>query len=228
MTQAIILAPTPRRLSGRTIVDHVLDRLAEAHIDCIFAISQTPDAHPALRPLPPAPDPAPDLAPDPAPDRAADPAEAIRQALATGDLAPEPFFLIDGNVAWFDGPLPALGRLVSAMHAETAPTDALTLLIRATEIGAHLDRPNLMLDPLGLVRRPPDHAIAPFVAAGLSLLTPAYLTPPGSLDDLRRSAIESGRLRGLVHDGIWFDLATDDDLAEAEATLEDRLAGTRS
>ena len=38
-------------------------------------------------------------------------------------------------------------------------------------------------------------------------------------------AMASGRIRAVVHDGIWFHLSTPADLAEAEQVLEARITG---
>jgi MurNAc alpha-1-phosphate uridylyltransferase len=38
-------------------------------------------------------------------------------------------------------------------------------------------------------------------------------------------AMPSGRLRAVVHDGLWFHLSTPRDLAEAESVLQARLTG---
>jgi MurNAc alpha-1-phosphate uridylyltransferase len=37
-------------------------------------------------------------------------------------------------------------------------------------------------------------------------------------------AIMSGRLRAIVHDGIWFHLSTPPDLARAEADLREHVS----
>jgi MurNAc alpha-1-phosphate uridylyltransferase len=38
-------------------------------------------------------------------------------------------------------------------------------------------------------------------------------------------AIAAGRLRAVVHDGLWFHLSTPSDLADAESVLHARLTG---
>jgi MurNAc alpha-1-phosphate uridylyltransferase len=38
-------------------------------------------------------------------------------------------------------------------------------------------------------------------------------------------ALAAGRLRAMVHDGLWFHLSTPPDLAEAELILEARFTG---
>jgi N-acetyl-alpha-D-muramate 1-phosphate uridylyltransferase len=48
---------------------------------------------------------------------------------------------------------------------------------------------------------------------------------PFSMNLIWDQAIAAGRLRGLVHDGLWFHLATPNDLAEAEYNLHARALG---
>ena len=48
---------------------------------------------------------------------------------------------------------------------------------------------------------------------------------PFSLNLLWDAAIESGRLRALVHDGLWFHLSRPSDLSEAETALHARETG---
>ena len=62
----------------------------------------------------------------------------------------------------------------------------------------------------------------PYVYAGVQLIAPALLagTPEGpfSMNLAWDSAMAAGRLRAVVHDGLWFHLSTPADLAEAEST----------
>jgi MurNAc alpha-1-phosphate uridylyltransferase len=37
--------------------------------------------------------------------------------------------------------------------------------------------------------------------------------------------MEAGRMRAIVHDGVWFHLSTPPDLARAEADLRERVSG---
>ena len=188
----------PPRLGGRTLREHAIDRLAALSITQIL-----------------------DTQPDD------DPAASVRRAVATGDLAADqPFLLIDGDVAWFDGPTPALARLLSAFASDRF--DAILLLARATDQPAVQERVGLVLDPLGIVRRPSELEVAPFVPAGVQILRPNLFDPHDTgVAPVWDRAMAHGRLGGLVHDGVWFHLATAHDAATAEHELEDRLSGAR-
>jgi MurNAc alpha-1-phosphate uridylyltransferase len=71
--------------------------------------------------------------------------------------------------------------------------------------------------------------VAPYVFAGIQLLSPALFgdVEPGrfSMNRLWDRATARGRLRAVVHDGLWFHLSTPDDLAQAERSLHERATG---
>ena len=87
---------------------------------------------------------------------------------------------------------------------------------------------DFLLDPLGRLRRPKEREVAPYVFAGVQVLSPALFAgaAPGrfSLNRLYDRAIAAGRLHALVHDGVWFHLSTPPDLERAEAAMRDGLA----
>lgn len=132
-----------------------------------------------------------------------------------------PFFVINGDAFWLDGPTPTLSRLAAAFDPERM--DALLLLVRTSQVDAEVGRGDFLLDPLGRARRPKEREIAPYLFGGVQILTPALFkdTPDGpfSLNLLYDRAIESGRLYGLVHDGAWFHLSTPRDLDRAETLM---------
>lgn len=132
-----------------------------------------------------------------------------------------PFFVINGDAFWLDGPTPTLSRLAAAFDPERM--DALLLLVRTSQVDAEVGRGDFLLDPLGRARRPKEREIAPYLFGGVQILTPTLFkdTPDGpfSLNLLYDRAIESGRLYGLVHDGAWFHLSTPRDLDRAETLM---------
>ncbi|MCO6419537.1 nucleotidyltransferase family protein [Siccirubricoccus sp. KC 17139] len=136
-------------------------------------------------------------------------------------LGPEPFFVVNGDSVWLDGPTPALARMAAAF--DPAQMDALLLLVRAAQVEGEIGRGDFLMDPLGRLRRPKERELAPYVFAGVQILTPALFAaaPAGafSLNRLYDHGIEAGRLFGLVHDGVWFHLSAPEDLERAEAAL---------
>jgi N-acetyl-alpha-D-muramate 1-phosphate uridylyltransferase len=71
--------------------------------------------------------------------------------------------------------------------------------------------------------------VVPYIYAGLQLIGPGLLTGtpdgPFSMNRAWDTAMAAGRLRAVVHDGLWFHLSTPADLAEAESILQARLTG---
>jgi MurNAc alpha-1-phosphate uridylyltransferase len=136
-------------------------------------------------------------------------------------LGQGPFAVANGDSVWLDGPSPALERLAAAF--DPAQMDALLLLVRSAQVEGDIGRGDFLLDPLGRARRPKERELAPYVFAGVQVLSPALFrdAPKGrfSLNRLYDRAIGSGRLFGLVHDGVWFHLSTPPDLAQAESAL---------
>jgi MurNAc alpha-1-phosphate uridylyltransferase len=143
--------------------------------------------------------------------------------LALPQLGPGPFAVVNGDSVWLDGPTPALARLAAAFDPDRM--DGLLLLVRSAQVTAEVGRGDFLLDPLGAVRRPKERELAPYVFAGVQILTPAMFddTPedtPFSLNRIYDRAIARGRLYALVHDGVWFHLSTPADLAQAEAAMQ--------
>ena len=207
-------------LGGRSLLDRALDRLAEAGVERVVVNAHWQaarvDAH--LRARTGGPETV--LL---AEDRLLDTGGTLARAVAHGlgsDGAP--FFVVNGDSAWFDGPAPVLARLARAFSPEL---DVVLMLVRATAIPTEINRGDFMLDPFGRPRRPAPSEIAPFVYGGVQLVSPRFCdeggAAPFSINPLWDRAIAAGRAAALVHDGLWFHLSTPRDLAEAEQALED-------
>jgi MurNAc alpha-1-phosphate uridylyltransferase len=151
---------------------------------------------------------------------------AVSRALSLGLLGDGPFYIVNGDSFWLDGPRPALMRLAQAFDAAT--TDGVLLLQRSFQVHADVGLGDFALDPWGVPRRPEEHEQVPYIFAGLQIAAPTLFadSPDGafSMNLLWNRAIEAGRLRALVHDGMWFHLSTPADLAQAEAVLGARTA----
>lgn len=143
---------------------------------------------------------------------------------ALPQLGAGPFVVANGDSVWLDGPTPALIRLAAAFDPERM--DGLLLLVRAAQVEGEVGRGDFLVDPLGAIRRPREREIAPYIFAGVQILSPALFTGapgpdvPFSLNLLYDRAMENGRLFALVHDGHWFHLSTPPDLERAEAALD--------
>jgi MurNAc alpha-1-phosphate uridylyltransferase len=141
-------------------------------------------------------------------------------------LGTEPFYVINGDAFWLDGATPALGRLAAAFDPEAM--DAVLLVYRAAQLPFHVGGGDFAVDPLGVVRRPKEREIVPYLYAGVQLASPALFADaprgPFSTNILWNRAIAKGRLRAVVHDGLWLHLSTPEDLVEAEEVLCGRVS----
>jgi len=142
-------------------------------------------------------------------------------------LGPGPFFVVNGDAFWVDGPRPALQRLAAAF--DTAQADGVLLVHRSFQVGADIGSGDFNVDPWGVPTRPAERQIAPYVYAGLQVISPALLADapdgPFSMNLAWDNGMAAGRLRAIVHDGLWFHLSTPADLAEAESILQARQTG---
>lgn len=213
-------------LRGRALLDQTLDRLAEAGVTRVVVNTHWQAgkvaAHLEAR----------DTGPEVVvrrEDDLLDTGGAVAAALAEGLLGNQPFYVVNGDAVWLDGPIPALERLAGAMAIEAA--DAVLLLHRVAEVAGETGAGDFALDPMGVPRRPDEHEQVPYLFAGVQLLSPAFFAqaPKGafSMNRLWDAAIAAGRLRAIVHDGLWFHLSTPADLGRAETDLRERFAGEK-
>ena len=212
-------------LGGRTLLDHALDRLREVGVETVvingFWQADKVAAHLAARTDPP---------------RTVfkqetillDTGGGVRNALDV--LGPDPFYVINGDAVWLDGPSPALSRLAQIWPAETdSEIDAVLLLQRTARISGDVGRGDFTLDPWGRPHRRKQSEVAPYLFAGVQLMHPRLLDgmPDGAFSTNRawNRALDNNRLRAVVHDGHWFHLSTPPDLAEAEEILRTPSTG---
>lgn len=143
-------------------------------------------------------------------------------AKALPHLGDAPFYVVNSDIIWTDGGIPALTRLAEAWDDDRM--DALLLLQRtATAMGYDGDG-DFFLDANGVPRRRRDREVAPLLFSGVQILSPRLFkdAPEGkfSLNVLYDRALEAGRLFGLVHDGRWYHVGTPEALPMVERALE--------
>lgn len=144
-------------------------------------------------------------------------------AKALPHLGSGPFFVANADTVWLDGPRPATARMAEAFDPERM--DALLLLHPvATAGGDYTGAGDFTLDPMGRAARRIELAVAPYLFAGLSVLTPGLFedAPDGafSLNRVFDKAESAGRLYGLVHDGEWYHVGTPEALHETEEVID--------
>lgn len=142
--------------------------------------------------------------------------------LALPALGPAPFYVINGDVLWIDGDMPALARLRQAWDGDEM--DAL-LLVTPVEVAVGYDGAgDFDMDGAGrLIRRGANRA-APYVFSGIQILHPRLFASapagPFSLNILYDRARGQGRLFGLRHDGGWLHIGTMAGLEDARHRIE--------
>lgn len=200
-------------LAGRTLIDGALDRLLAADVTRIVVNTHHKAKmiadHLAGRPEI-------TLSPE---------AELLETgggvANALPLLGPEPFFVVNSDAVWMDGPTPALRRLRSRWDG--AAMDALLLMQRMTAVSGEAGQGDYVLDSIGRAARRKSHAVAPYLFAGIQILHPRLFegAPGGafSLNILYDKAEAAGRLWGLVHDGAWYHVGTPEQRKQAEEDL---------
>jgi len=149
-------------------------------------------------------------------------------AMRSKNLLPEaPFYIVNGDAFWVDGPTDTLGRLADAFRP--AESDAMLLLARAAGAVAETGRGDFLWPRDGGLRRREERDVAPYLYAGVQIVSPALFAtappPPFSMNLLWDQALAAGRLGAIIHDGVWFHLSTPDDLERADAVLDAREVG---
>jgi len=136
-------------------------------------------------------------------------------------LGEEPFYAVNGDVLWLDDAVPALTRLAVKWAPERM--DAL-LLLHPTVTAQGYDGPgDFAMDRQGRLSHRREREVAPFVFAGLQILSPKVFAgrraEPYKLLDIYLESAQAGRLYGEQHRGAWFHLGTPADLHATESIL---------
>ena len=206
-------------LAGKPLIDHVLDRLADAGVKtAVVNVHYLPDqleAHLASRRGRP-----PETRVSDERGVLLDTGGGVMKALPL--LGPGPFFIHNADSVWSEGASPALSRMLKKWNPATM--DCLLLLApSATSIG-YAARGDFAMDEDGRLVRRGANELVPFAFAGVSLCDERLLknAPQGrfSLNLLWDRALAKGKLYGVRLDGRWMHVGTPDALAEAEAVFE--------
>jgi MurNAc alpha-1-phosphate uridylyltransferase len=203
------------RVAGRALIDHALDRLADAGIARVVVnvhyLADALEAHVLARAAP-----------------SVTISDERAQLLETGGgmvkaLAhlPDPFFALNSDNVWLDGPRGVFADLSAAWDAERM--DALLLLVPHAR-ALNFDGPgDFHMDALGRLTRRKAGQIAPFIYSGIQLASHRLLREapdgPFSTNILWNRAIAEGRLYGLSFTGQWFEVGTPASIAPTEEAL---------
>jgi len=203
------------RVAGKALIDYSLDHLAEAGVARavvnVHYLADALEAHLAKRKAP---------------------AIAISDErgllLETGGgmvkakpLLPDPFFCLNSDNIWLDGPRNAFEELSNRWNPEEM--DALLLLVSHARAHNYTGKGDFHLDPLGRISRRRSGRIAPFIYTGIQILSHRLLrdAPDGPFGTMQlwQRAIAEGRLYGISHTGLWFEVGDPQAIAPTEAWL---------
>jgi len=204
------------RVDGRPLIDHCLDKLSEAGVArAVVNVHYLPGqlvAHLSNRT-------APAIA-------ISDESEALLETgggliKALPQIAADPFFCLNSDNVWLDGPQNVFAALSSAW--DPARMDALLLLVSHARAFNYEGRGDFHLDPLGKISRRKSGRVAPFIFTGIQLVSQRLLrdAPEGAFSTgvLWNRAIDEGRLYGISHSGVWFEVGAPQMIAPTEAAL---------
>jgi len=203
------------RVAGKPLIDHALDRLAEAGVGKavvnVHYLADALEAHLKARKAP-----------------AVTVSDERALLLETGGgmiralpHLPDPFFCLNADNVWLDGPRNAFAELSARWNPDEM--DALLLLVghaRAVNFDGIGD---FYMDPRGKLSRKRPGRVAPFIYTGIQLVSHRLLrdAPEGkfSTNLLWDRAIEEGRLYGASFSGLWFEVGTPHAIAPTEEAL---------
>ena len=136
-------------------------------------------------------------------------------------LGPNPFFVVNCDIIWTDGPQPALSRLAAAWDDRNM--DAL-LLLHPVDKAVGYDGPgDFFAEPGQAPRRRDGAARAPYLFTGVQILHPRlFQHAPGgkfSLNVVYDQALRSNRLGAVIHNGNWYHVGTPEALPQVESLL---------
>lgn len=204
------------RVAGKTLVDHILDPLAEAGVDLavvnVHHLADQMVAHLAERRRP-------RIVVSDERDLLLDSGGGVKKALP--HLGGAPFFVLNADSFWIDGPRSNLQRL--GAHFDPARHDVL-LMVASTAASTGYDGiGDFQMDAEGRLRRRVEREVVPFVYAGVAIVKPELFadTPDGpfSLNLIFNRAAAAGRLFGLRLDGMWLHVGTPEAIGLAEARI---------
>ncbi len=136
-------------------------------------------------------------------------------------LGDKPFICANSDNLWIDGAQETLGMMQRIWNPERM--DALLLLVPLARATCHTGAGDFHMDANGRLSRRKTAYVAPFVFTGVQILSPSLLVdPPGdvfSTNVFWNRAIEAGRLYGVSHQGLWFDVGTPQAIPVVESML---------
>jgi len=203
------------RVAGKPLLDHALDQLAVAGVArAVVNVHYLADAIEAH------------VQPRKAPQVVISDERALLLETGGGmvkaaSLLPDPFFCINSDNIWLDGPYNAFHELSALWDADRM--DALLLLVPHTGARNFDGKGDFHMDGNGRLARRRSGRIAPFIYTGVQIVSKRLLRDapegPFSTNVLWDRAIGEGRLFGMMFTGEWFEVGNPRSIAPTEAAL---------
>ena len=205
------------RVAGKALIDHALDRLADAGIARamvnVHYLADALEAHVLERRTPQV--------------TISDERDLLLETggglVRAAEHLPDPFFCLNADNIWLDGPKNAFADLSARWDPKTM--DALLLLVPHVRARNFTGPGDFYMDSGGLLSRRRTGRIAPFIYTGIQLVSHRLLREapegPFSTNILWNRAIGEGRLYGVAFTGQWFEVGTPQAIAPTEAALRE-------
>lgn len=208
-------------VGGRTLIDHVLDRLETAGIERavvnVHHHAEQMEAHLERRA-------APKVAISDERGALLDSGGGVVKALPL--IAGEAFFILNADTFWLDGASRNLSRMAESW--DPARMDALLLVAALTASVGFEGAGDFSMSPDGRLRRRPERQVTPFAYAGVAIMSRSAFADapegPFSLNRLWNLAIEADRLFGMRLDGLWLHVGTPQAIVEADEAIARSVA----
>ncbi len=205
------------RVGGKALIDHALDRACEAGIARavinVHYLADTLEAFVQERKQPEI--------------TISDERELLLETggglIKAQDQLPDPFFCMNSDNIWLDGPKDAFADLSASWNPDQM--DALLLVVPHKGAANFNGKGDFKMDPEGRLARRQSGRIAPFVFTGIQLVSKRLLRDapegPFSTNILWDRAIEEERLFGVAFTGRWFEVGTPEAIRPTEVALRD-------
>ncbi|MEP0390768.1 MAG: nucleotidyltransferase family protein [Erythrobacter sp.] len=204
------------RVAGKPLIDHALDRLADSGVSRavvnVHYLADALEAHLQNRDSPKV--------------VISDERDALLETggglIKAQDQLPDPFFCLNADNIWLDGPKSAFYDLSARWDPEKM--DALLLLVSHARAENFNGKGDFHMDALGRLKRRTSGRVAPFIYTGIQLISKRLLrdAPEGkfSTNILWNRAMEEGRLYGLSFTGLWFEVGTPEAIEPTQDALK--------
>jgi MurNAc alpha-1-phosphate uridylyltransferase len=204
------------RVGGKPLIDYTLDALAQAGVAKavvnVHYLADALEAHLAARRKGPT-------------VTISDERELLLETgggmIKAAPLLPDPFFCLNSDNIWLDGPRDVFRELSARWEPERM--DALLLVTPHARAHNYQGKGDFHLDPIGRVTRRRAGRIAPFIYTGIQVVSHRLLrdAPKGPFGTMQlwERAIEEGRLFGLSHTSLWCEVGEPAAIAPTEALL---------